>query len=287
MNRRTSLSLLSALGCVAVAALTWVLAFRTGFGQSADASALRAFGTIRGTRAELPIALIAFLCNPAPYALLSLPVIGLARANRGPRAALIVGAVLLVTNLVSQALKRGLAEDRVAGTPTTLVHVDPISWPSGHATAAMALALCAVIAAPATARWLVAVGGALFAIAVAYAVVVLGWHFPSDAIGGFAVAGAGASLGVAALSAAPEAVPAPPRPWSLAAPLAVLGLGVLAVALALVAVSLPGPRQQAAFLAGGGVIVVLGLALAAAVAGFVSRPAATAALASRWPRARG
>ena len=42
--------------------------------------------------------------------------------------------------------------------------------------------------------------GGLFAAAMAGSVVLLGWHFPSDAVGGFAIAGAGACLGAAALN---------------------------------------------------------------------------------------
>jgi hypothetical protein len=52
----------------------------------------------------------------------------------------------------------------------------------------MALALCAVLAAPARLRPLVAALGAAFAAAVSYSFLTLGWHYPSDVFGGFLVA---------------------------------------------------------------------------------------------------
>src|SRR3954454_7543704 len=59
---------------------------------------------------------------------------------------------------------------------------------SRHATAALTLALCAVLVAPRRLRPVVAFLGALFAAAVAYAILILAWHFPSDVLGGFFVA---------------------------------------------------------------------------------------------------
>ena len=50
---------------------------------------------------------------------------------------------------------------------------------------------------PPARRALVAAVGALFAGAVGLAVVALGWHFPSDVVGGYFVAIAGATLGLA------------------------------------------------------------------------------------------
>src|SRR5437764_3057436 len=48
----------------------------------------------------------------------------------------------------------------------------------------------------------VAVLGALFAAAVAYAILIIAWHFPSDVLGGFFVAATWVLLAVAALLAA-------------------------------------------------------------------------------------
>ena len=63
----------------------------------------------------------------------------------------------------------------------------------------MTLALCAVLVAPPALRAATAIAGGLFAVGVGYAVLVLGWHFPSDVLGGFLMAGMWTSLAVAAL----------------------------------------------------------------------------------------
>src|SRR5204863_3674731 len=73
------------------------------------------------------------------------------------------------------------------------------SWPSGHATAAMTVALCAVLVAPAALRPLAAVAGSLFALAVSFSILVQHWHFPSDVVGGYLVAATWGLLAVAAL----------------------------------------------------------------------------------------
>ncbi len=62
------------------------------------------------------------------------------------------------------------------------------SWPSGHATAATVLALCAVLVAPRRVRPLVAVLGATFAAAVGVSLLILAWHLPSDVLGGYLLA---------------------------------------------------------------------------------------------------
>ena len=107
-----------------------------------------------------------------------------------------LGQMLVAANLITQVLKPALAQWR--GDPFT---VAAEAWPSGHSTAAMALALAAIYAAPATLRALVGVCALTFAGGVAVAVVVLGWHYPSDAVGGFAVAGAVMLAAFAAQSA--------------------------------------------------------------------------------------
>src|SRR5439155_1635421 len=105
------------------------------------------------------------------------------------------------------------------------------------------LALCAVLVAPRRLRPAAAVLGALLAVAVAYAILILAWHFPSDVLGGFLVATMWVLLLVAALLAAerrrPEAPPAaahsgPPVLW----PIELAGGAALAV-LAAIALARP------------------------------------------------
>jgi membrane-associated phospholipid phosphatase len=63
------------------------------------------------------------------------------------------------------------------------------SFPSGSAMASMAIvAAVAVLAWPTRARWVVVLGGAAFVFAFGAAIVILGWHYPSDVIAGWCVA---------------------------------------------------------------------------------------------------
>jgi membrane-associated phospholipid phosphatase len=62
------------------------------------------------------------------------------------------------------------------------------AFPSGHATAAFSLAFAWIVFAWSSRRRAVAAVGMTAATAVGISVVVLRWHFPSDAFGGFLVA---------------------------------------------------------------------------------------------------
>ncbi len=70
-----------------------------------------------------------------------------------------------------------------------------LSYPSGTVTAVAALAAAAFLVAPRFAKPLMAVAGGVVVVAVCAAVVVLRWHYPTDALGGVCV-GAGAVFAV-------------------------------------------------------------------------------------------
>lgn len=70
-----------------------------------------------------------------------------------------------------------------------------LTYPSGTVTAVAALAAVAFLVVPWFARPLVAVAGGVVVAAVCAAVVVLRWHYPTDALGGVCV-GAGAVFAV-------------------------------------------------------------------------------------------
>ena len=65
----------------------------------------------------------------------------------------------------------------------------------------MSLALCLVLVVGPRLRPLAALAGAGYAIAVGYSLVVLGYHLPSDVLGGFLMAATFTLLGAAALAA--------------------------------------------------------------------------------------
>jgi membrane-associated phospholipid phosphatase len=127
----------------------------------------------------------------------------------------------------------------------------------------MTLALCAVMVAPRRLRPLVATAGGLFALAVAYAVLVFVHHFPSDVVGGFFVAAIFTLLAVALLRRWPdpvhetaEAEREPPSLWpavALAATSVIAGL----------ALAFQHPSALATHLAGHPSFVIAAAAIAA------------------------
>jgi hypothetical protein len=225
---------------------------------------------------------IARLCDPQHYVFLAaIPVI-VALIRRRPQVALMLAAVLLAANETTQLLKPLLA------APRDIVYWNPIgtaSWPSGHATAAMTLALCMVIAAPARRRPAVGAAMAVFAIAVSYSFLELGWHYPSDVFGGFLVAAMWTLLGMVALWVYEERHgmrPAPTGPRAalsvgeaMKPALAMLALGALLILLIVLARPhqvIEFARQHEAFVVGASSIGVLGLLLSSGLTLMLRRP---------------
>jgi membrane-associated phospholipid phosphatase len=130
---------------------------------------------------------ISHLGDPLPQVLLL--IAGLAVALRAGRREAAVGGLVLVAgaNLTTLLLKHALAAPRfdpVLGW----AQVGEESFPSGHATAAYAMAAAWTLFVPPRWRLAVACAGFLLASLVAASVVVLRHHFPSDALGGLLVA---------------------------------------------------------------------------------------------------
>jgi membrane-associated phospholipid phosphatase len=292
--KRAKLALCAAAGGVGLLILTWLLAFHVRVFRNADQSIFAGFYQLhwRG-RVEAIANLIAHLCDPQPFAVFAAAILVVALLGRRVRAAAAITAILLGANVTTQLLKPLLAEPRASSLLEGHTPVASASWPSGHATAAMSLALCCVIAAPARRRPIVAALGALFAVAVSYSFLTLGWHYPSDVFGGFLVA-ASWTLAAMAVVLTLDAR----RPTRLAsqsrdrvslrnalAPAAVALAGVAGLA-GIVALARPHQvvsyaRAHEAFIAGAAAIALLGLALATglmlALRASGSGPAPTAA----------
>ena len=162
----------------------------------ADGAALDGFIELRAALDPALLDRVAHLADPAPYALAGIAFAAWALVRGRAGHALAIGVLLTSTAVASQFLQAALAHPR----PHSLIGAEEIAaqaFPSGHATAAMALALAAVIAAPAAWRPTAAALGALFALAVGGSIVSLGWHFPSDVLAGYLLA-AGTALAVCA-----------------------------------------------------------------------------------------
>jgi membrane-associated phospholipid phosphatase len=194
--RGVGLALLVAGLCLAGLALTWVLAELVPIVHAKDAVALYDFTRLNRPLVEAPANALLDLLYPPFYATWGIALVVVAARRRLPWVALAVVVVLALAPLSAELLKPLLAHqhDRF-GTR----HIDAASWPSGHATAALALAWCALLVAPPARRRLVgALVGALV-VAVGVALLVLAWHMPSDVVGGYLLATLWAALALAAL----------------------------------------------------------------------------------------
>jgi membrane-associated phospholipid phosphatase len=268
MPSRARNALIGAAAGMGLLALTWFFAYHVSLAERVDRSILRGFAGLSRDQLNSVTLFIARLCDPKPYVFLAAIPVVVALLRRRPRVAVTVGMIMLAANTTTQFLKPVLAARRLPalGFP----NFGDGTWPSGHATAVMSLALCMVIvAAP---RWRPYVGAtmAAFAITVVYSFLELGWHYPSDVLGGFLVASTWTLLGLAALwsfeARRPERKRELPQSGRVQfsvgealAPTAVLVGGGLALALA---VALARPHAVISY-AGAHGLFILGAALIA------------------------
>jgi membrane-associated phospholipid phosphatase len=272
--RRPLPPLLAALACAVGLTVTGVLAKLVPVTAQGDAHTLEGFVALRGPRLDPVLSRIAHLADPAPYALtaLLLALVALARGRR--RVAVAVLVVFFATGYTTEQLKTLVASPRVhewfGGS-----WIGAASWPSGHATAAMTMALCAVLVSPPRLRPTVAAVGGAFAIAVAYAILTLAWHFPSDVLGGYLVAGTYVGLAIAALARLEQVRPVWARAEAASRPVDALPAMAIALAVAGAAAGLAVTRphqlvglasEHTTFVAGAAIIAGLAVLLAAALA---------------------
>jgi membrane-associated phospholipid phosphatase len=156
--------------------------------------------------------------------------------------ALVALGFIAGANLTTQVLKVGLYRPRLGVDLNRDTAGN--SFPSGHTTAAAAVAVALVFVVPARLRGLTALFGAGFAALVGVATLSAGWHRPSDAVAGILVVGGWASAAALALLVlrtlrpeAPMPSPAPARSpenepphWVTVGLLALVGAGLLMVA---------------------------------------------------------
>lgn len=272
MPRRARISLYGAGVGVVLLALTWYLSHYVAVLRRVDVNILLGFAQLDRPGLDRLTNAIASSCDPQWYALLVLIPLGLALGRRRFRLAAMIAIVLLAANETTQLLKPLLVAPR---DPVWWSPIGEASWPSGHATASMTLALCTVMAASPRRRPAVAAAMAAFTLAVCYSFLELGWHYPSDVFGGFLVAATWTLLGIAGLTIldarrAADALTArsgtPVSVGEALTPMAVL-LGAAVFAVLLVVLARPHAvidyaHAHAAFVVGAGAIAALGLLLA-------------------------
>jgi membrane-associated phospholipid phosphatase len=190
--------LLLAAACALAMAIVWGLAEHVPAVRARDASALYHLTLLDRPSIESVGHTVLHLLEPLPFTAWSCLLIGVALILRRTRKAIAASVVLAFAPLTAEVLKPLLAHSHEAAGG---VHIGPASWPSGHATAALALAGAAYLIASPRAKPLVAGIGAGFAAAVGLLLLILAWHMPSDVLGGYLVAGLWTALAAAGLRA--------------------------------------------------------------------------------------
>jgi membrane-associated phospholipid phosphatase len=196
-----ALALRAAGLCAVGMAATWVLAALVPVMHWRDAVALNDFTELGGPRVDALANGLLHLLDPLLYTLWALLLVAVALLRRRPRVALAVAIVLPAAPLAAELLKPLVAHPHAQ---IGYQWIGAASWPSGHATAAMTLVLCALLVAPHRLRPTIAVLGSGFASAVGLSLLILAWHMPSDVLGGYLLAALFGSLALAALRATEE-----------------------------------------------------------------------------------
>lgn len=222
--------LAAALACALALVGVLLAAYAVGPIERLDADALTGFGNLRSPE-RVPVAdFVAHLADPVPLLamLAGLGALGLSWGR--PRHVAAAVFAVVGANVTTQLLKVFLAHPRLQPLGG---EVSPVAFPSGHATAAMSVAVAALLVSPRRYRPLGAAAGAAFALAVSLSIVVLDWHYPSDVLGGMLIATGFGFLGIAGVRALETVVPdaGDERPGSPAAGDERVGLEVAAAAL--------------------------------------------------------
>ena len=170
----------------------------------------------------------------------------LAFARRRIRLALLVGATVTASVVTTELLKT-----RILGRPMLddVTGIEVNSYPSGHATIGMSLALGLVMVTPSH-RLPIASGlGSFVAVMFGIGVLATGWHRPSDVLGAFLVCAAWFLIAAALIQRYGDA-PTGPRGHSVRVARVAAGIaGVLAVGAAVIGWSL---QDEAVRLVDGG-----------------------------------
>jgi membrane-associated phospholipid phosphatase len=200
-------SILCALALLPLALLAYVFAPTSSY----DARLLSRIAEPNGTSGHELASVIAHLCDPLPIFAMAavITLIGLAGGRR--RELVAAAAVVFGANLSTQVLKHVLSHHRWDDSLIGLHAPWEDAFPSGHTTAAAAIAVALVLVVAPRARPLAAALGAAFTLAVGISVVVIQWHYPSDVLGGLLVVGSWTFAAIAGLRLTRPRQPDAPR----------------------------------------------------------------------------
>ncbi len=168
---------MAALGFVIVP-LVYAAAVLTPMGQRVEDAAL---GGVRESDLFASDTALNVISVPV-ILLLVVVIVAVAFARRRLAVGLGAGVVVLASAATSTLVKR------IAERPEIAQSTTPNSFPSGHATIALAALFAVLLVTPRRWRPVVTLVGAAYAVFVANQTVVYGWHRVSDIVGACAVA---------------------------------------------------------------------------------------------------
>jgi membrane-associated phospholipid phosphatase len=251
---------LVALLCAAGLLVTFVVALHTARGLQDDGELYRHVsgnGVVPvhavGERALRTI-------DVASVVLAAVAIAFLALVRGHVRRAFAAVAVIGASVLTAEVLKHGLPHLRHALPPGR-----PATFPSGHTAVAASVGLALVLAAPPLLRTTAALLGAAYAGAVALSTVVLGWHYPSDAVASFFVCGFWAAAVATVLRGTPRRPSVSPAGFALALVLVAAALVAGAVVAGRHRAAVATVRSSRALVATGAVLGTLSLAVFGAI----------------------
>ncbi len=190
MPRRVKAPLLAALACVLLIPPLAVAAYSLlGPFQHVDLRILLHLRREEGGINDIASVLVD-LGDAVPLLILLAAVctVGLRAGRR--REVLAAVVVVAGANVTTQLLKVTLEHARHKAFEHGIELPWPNSFPSGHTTAAASIAVALLLVVPAAHRLAAALLGLGLTAAVGLSVVILGWHYPSDVLGGLLVVGA-------------------------------------------------------------------------------------------------
>lgn len=215
---------------VALFVAVGVLVRPTGLGDTIDTRTLSAIRPLDTPATHAGWEALTRIGSPSSYLFFCLALMLVAAVRHRRRWVLVAPLTMLGSALTAQALKQVLAIPR----PDVPFLIGDAAWPSGHSTAAMTVALLAVLIAPRRMRPTVATLGAFGAVCVGFGMVAVGGHYPTDIFGGYLWAAVWVSGAAIVLlewqRRSPVVRPADPRPVGvrhLAGPVLLLVLGTL------------------------------------------------------------
>jgi membrane-associated phospholipid phosphatase len=196
MAPRAKAPLLAAIVCALAIAPLAVAAYSWGSFQHVD---LRGFFHLRHEFGPIHAFAVVFVNLGDLASLLVFLAIAATIGLRAGRRREVIAAVIVVcgANLTTQLLKTTLEHARHKAFEHGIELPWPNSFPSGHTTAAASIAVALLLVTPAAHRLAAALVGTAITASVGFSVVVLGWHYPSDVLGGLLVVG---TWGFAALA---------------------------------------------------------------------------------------